>query len=179
MRNRSIAPVAGYFVLAQNYPEDRPPTRQIYPDKKYPKTFTAVPPGKSFELPVKFETDNDLRKETLVLTFARIDEPNVGESVTVTATRETTASTTATVTETTSLQTRVDRAPARPEKEPAGGVLMSAKNVTQTLDYLNKEIKTKTRIVETKETISGNKDDVAVIVLGEGKTAQFQLTLNK
>jgi hypothetical protein len=184
------APVAGYFVLAQNYPEDRPPTRQIYPDKKYPKTFTAIPPGKTFELPVKFETDNDLRKETLVLTFARVDEPNVGESITVreTATRETSATretatreTTQTpaVPETSSLQTRADRAPARPDKEPTGGVLMSAKNVTQTLDYLNKAVNTKTRIVESTETVSSNKDDVAVIVLGEGKTAQFQLTLNK
>ncbi|MDR2756554.1 MAG: hypothetical protein LBC20_12685 [Planctomycetaceae bacterium] len=178
-----VAPVAGYFVLIQNYPEDRPPTRQVYPDTKYPATFTVIPPGKLFELPVKFETDKDLRKETLVLTFARIDEPAIGESVAVTATRETTATvtetTTATITETETLQARVDRAPARPQNTLTGGVLMRPKNVTQTIDYLNKESNSKIRIVEPETAESNNRDDVAVIVLGEGKTAQFQLTLNK
>ncbi|MDR2641460.1 MAG: hypothetical protein LBC74_01565 [Planctomycetaceae bacterium] len=195
--------VPAYFALYQNYPEDRPPTRQIYPDRKYPQTFPAVPAGSIFEVPVKFEMDNDLRKEIIILTFARIDDPHIGGSITVTATATASATATANtanttvgaaagaaVTTTETLQTRTDAAPMRSAASATGGVLMGARDVNQALDYLS-SLSAKIGVAGVSATASAsvyvtsttvasiNRDDVAVYVFGEGKIAQIQLTLNK
>jgi len=59
--------------LFQNYPDDRPPSKVVYPDEKYPETFATVLPGKPYELPVLFEMDDDLRKEIVSMVVARAD----------------------------------------------------------------------------------------------------------
>jgi hypothetical protein len=184
---QSSVPV--YFAMYQTYPDDRPPTKQICPDEKYPQTFYAVPAGKIHEIPVLFETDNDLRKEIIHLTFARVDEPALGGTVVVPApatpgTNTGSASPSSNVPE--SLITRTDSAPPRETATaaPPRGVLMQAKNVNTAMDHLSKftlaASTTGTASVTAASTVtSGNRDDVALYVLGVGKTAQTQLTLNK
>jgi hypothetical protein len=184
---QSSVPV--FFAIYQTYPDDRPPTRQIYPDKKYPKTFYAVPAGKIFEIPVAFETDNDLRKEIIQLTFARVDEPALGGTVVVTApatpgTDAGTAGPSPNVPE--PLANQTDPAPARePTTTAPRGVLMQAKNVNVAMDHLSKfavavgSASTPSVSAASSTETSANRDDVALYVLGIGKTAQTQLTLNK
>jgi hypothetical protein len=177
-----------YFAMYQTYPEDRPPTKQIYPDKRYPQTFYAVPAGNVFEIPVPFETDNDLRKETLQLSFARVDEPSLGGTVVVTATAAATRNNEISATAIAQLTTRTDPAPARSNTtEPPRGVLMRPANVSTTEGTLKLNIadnaseanRNASVHVSSSTVTSVNKDDVALYVLGVGKMAQMQLTLNK
>lgn len=60
--------------LHQNYPEDRPPSRQVYPDVRYPATFQTFMPG-PHRLPVLFEMDDDLRNEIMSMVVVRADNP--------------------------------------------------------------------------------------------------------
>ncbi len=60
--------------LHQNYPEDRPASRQVYPDVRYPATFQTFMPG-PHRLPVLFEMDDDLRDEIMSMVVVRADNP--------------------------------------------------------------------------------------------------------
>ena len=63
--------------LHQNYPEDRPPSRQVYPDAAHPETFSTIPGGRATRLPVRFKMDDDLRNEIMSMVVVRADHPNL------------------------------------------------------------------------------------------------------
>ncbi|MCA8983776.1 MAG: hypothetical protein R3C12_21315 [Planctomycetaceae bacterium] len=59
--------------LHQNYPDDRPPSKQVYPDARYPKTFRDFRAGERSKLPVRFRMDDDLRDEIMSMVVVRCD----------------------------------------------------------------------------------------------------------
>lgn len=59
--------------LHQNYPEDRPPSRQVYPDARHPETFKDFAAGSKHKLPVRFKMDDDLRDEIMSMVVVRCD----------------------------------------------------------------------------------------------------------
>jgi len=67
------APVPLRVALFQNYPEDRPASRQVYPDRQYPESFRLMMPGQSTRLPTLFSMDKDLRDELMSIVVARVD----------------------------------------------------------------------------------------------------------
>lgn len=184
-----LTPVPVYVALFQNYPEDRPATKQILPDKHYPATFCAVPPGRPYCLPVRFKMDNDMRNEILSFVISRIDEPRIGgtrivSATAIAATENSVAGATATVT-VPDIANRTDP-PSISSSSFAGasGVLMGPSNDGKASAFfagqdLNKEA-AKVSIVNSSTTASATTiDEIATYVLGAGKTAQFQMTLHK
>lgn len=59
--------------LFQNYSDDSPKSKAVYPDEKYSETFSSIFPGKPVKLPVNFQTDPGETKEMMSLVVARTD----------------------------------------------------------------------------------------------------------
>ena len=57
----------------QNYPEGRPPSRQVSPDQRFPSTFATIMPGAPYRFPVLIQMDDDLRDEQVSIVVVRAD----------------------------------------------------------------------------------------------------------
>ena len=57
----------------QNYPDGRPPSRQVSPDERFPSTFATIMPGKPYRFPVLIQMDDDLRDELVSIVVVRAD----------------------------------------------------------------------------------------------------------
>jgi len=57
----------------QNYPEGRPPSRQVSPDQRFPSTFATIMPGVPYRFPVLIQMDDDLRDEQVSIVVVRAD----------------------------------------------------------------------------------------------------------
>lgn len=170
-------PVPVYIGLYQNYPEDRPPSRQVYPDAAYPDTFCVVPPGVDFALPVDFEMDDDLRDEIMSMVVTRIDDQNVIQDVPV--------------------RVSIDDRPDSTTSTGAiiihdnhgtigiGGEMKASPKVYGYMQkqnddvLLQKNTKAKFAITGATQEYANTPDEIAFFMLSVGKTAQWQLTLKK
>ena len=160
---QSAVPV--YVSLFQNYPESRPESKQVYPDKQYADSFKVIQAGVATRLPVVFEMDDDTRDEIMSMVVVRADAPNIQSTLSTQATSSvTTNNGTTTVT-------------AQASASTAG-----------TMKSLNDQV-VKGEEKETKFSISGPAanaaaistvpNDVAFFMLGAGYAGQWQLTLKK
>ncbi|MDR3182721.1 MAG: DUF4384 domain-containing protein [Planctomycetaceae bacterium] len=182
-----LTPVPAYVALFQNYAEDRPASRQIYPDKEHPETFCAVPPGKPFALPVNFKMDDDMRSEILSLVISRVDEPRIGGTTIVQATATAAGSGTVTASATASVRQNIAERTdpvTLTQTTVTRGVLMSPVDRSKANDFLTEQNTGKEASKVSICSVSGvgesrSIDDVSVYVLGTGRTAQFQMTLSK
>jgi hypothetical protein len=163
------AAVPIYVALFQNYPDDRPVSRQVYPAAKYPDSFKAVQPGQSTQLPVIFEMDDDTRDEIMSMVVVRADAPNIQSTLTAQATTTTTTNNgTTTVTAQATAAT--------------SGTLKSVND--EIIEKKNSDEKStasdvKFIISAPSATTSAVPNDTAFYMLGAGYTGQWQLTLKK
>jgi hypothetical protein len=164
--------------LYQNYPHDQLKSRQVFPDKKFPRTFNVVPAGRPQMLPVEFITDNDLEDELMSMVLVRADadtsmlvetaEPEVllvhqeHESISISAERT---------------ETTVAVIP---------GTMKGFEAMQKANDNINamddtKRASSKFAIVSCAgvKPRSRTPDEVATIVLGVGPVTQVQFKLHK
>ena len=152
--------------LFQNYPDDQPRSRQVYPDVRYPATFHTLFPGHSKRLPVMFVMDDDLRDELMSMVVVRSDSGCLPLNDSMSS---------------------GDSGTSGP-----GGVIKGRIDPTVTkFTKLNDEAMAKGTILgqSAKFDIAGPEEsgpifaqqphDVAFFFLGPGKMGQFQMTLHK
>lgn len=153
--------------IHQNYPEDVKKSKHIYPDPKHPKTFSTIfPKPGGVRLPVKFRTDDDLRKEIISLVLVRSDSGTLP----------------------------VVNALAKDNNSGTSGDggslrLAMAEQVKQETKMNNEATSTgkikgedsRLTIVgpDNDQELSSDFEDVAFFMFGHGTSHQFQLTLNK
>lgn len=151
--------------LFQNYPESRPESKQVYPDKQYADSFKVIQAGVATRLPVVFEMDDDTRDEIMAMVVVRADAPNIQSSLSTQATSSV------------STNNGVTTVTAQASASTAG-----------TMKGLNDRV-AKGEDAETKFSIAGPAatapaastvpNDVAFFMLGAGYAGQWQLTLKK
>ncbi|MDO4551746.1 MAG: hypothetical protein Q4C96_10910 [Planctomycetia bacterium] len=186
---QSAVPV--YVGLYQNYPESRPTSRQIYPDKKYPESFKAIQPGQATKLPVLFEMDDDMRDEIMSMVVVRSDWEGIQNGLTAQATASVTntngtAQVTAQVTATGAgtIKSINDAVVTKKEitkdtvKENAEGVSeKEAENITKSINEAAGGAKF--QIVGSEVATSTQANDVCFYMFGTGSIGQWQLTIKK
>lgn len=59
--------------LFQNYPDDRPLSRLVYPVARVPQTYAVLQPGKPVPIPLPFRMDDDMRTELMSIVVAKAD----------------------------------------------------------------------------------------------------------
>ena len=81
---QSAVPV--YVALYQNFPNNRLPSRRVYPDVHFPDSFQMVMPGVSTRLPVAFQMDPNFLPEHMSIVVTRADwdgiQPHVPHAAT-------------------------------------------------------------------------------------------------
>lgn len=145
--------------LHQNYPEDRPPSRQVYPDAEFPKTFMSFPAGRSSKLPVRFKMDDDLRNEIMSMVVVRTD----------------------------CVDLPLNKIDGDGTSGPGGTLRTAAAKFTEWNDeaLLNNTIRGENSRFDivgpgaNKPEFSDRPEDVQFFMLGVGSSHQFQLTLFK
>ncbi len=180
-----------YVSLYQNYPDSRPASRQIYPDKKYPEGFKVLQPGQGTRLPVLFETDDDMRTEIMSIVVVRADWTGIQSGLSTSATtsvvnNEGKPTITAQVTyrgagtmkclndravinqdltaeETKEIVTSIDDAEAA----------ALSKTVNEEADNLQMQVS------ESNKATSNVPEDVCFYMFGAGNVGQWQLTIQK
>ena len=175
---QSAVPV--YVSLFQNYPDSKPESRQVYPDKEHPETLKVIQAGVATKLPVPFEMDDNTLDEIMAMVVVRADAPQIHTTVVTTTTGTTVtpvpapaATATLTVTSNDGVNTVVAQATA--------STLGTMKSINDGLadkkmdDPMKFAIATPT-IAVTMTTVP---NDVAFYMLGTGYAGQWQLTLKK
>ncbi len=153
--------------LHQNYPEDRPASRQVYPDSRYPETFRDFAAGERAKLPVAFVMDNDLRDEIMSMVVVRCDSGSLpihsSGSSTASGNNAGTSGPGGTFRMTEQLQTRFN----------------DESNSKGTINGKNSRFIIVGPDQGNCPEISANPDDVQFFMFGDGYHHQFQLTLKK
>ena len=176
------SPVPAFFYMSQNYPEDRPPTKEIFPDQRYPKTFYPFPAGRPYRLPVQFKMDDDQRNEIISICLVRVDDtetlpPNWRDGYDDPYGLSSSVNTGGS-----SLQETGGAARSVPRGGAAVARALSKKNAEierMTPQQKKNSPKARVSISGGDRESSQNPDDVAVIVFGVGKVTQVQFTLIK
>lgn len=180
-----------YVSLYQNYPDSRPVSRQIYPDKKYPEGFKVLQPGQSTRLPVLFETDDDMRDEIMSLVVVRADWTGIQSGLSTPATSSVVNSEgkptiTAQVTSRGAgtmkcindrFVTQKSISPADTQENVSGLDAQEAQSLAETV---NEEVALAKMSTQDSDTISSRiPDDVCSYMFGAGNVGQWQLTIKK
>ena len=175
-------PVPAFFHMSQNYPEDRHPIKEIFPDQRYPKTFYHFPAGRPYRLPVQFKMDDDQRDEIISICLVRVDDmetlpPNWRDGYDNPYGLSSSGNTGGS-----SLQETGGVA----RSVPRGGTAVARALSTRNAEIERMTPQQKKNSPQARVSISGgdqeysqNPDDVAVIVFGAGKVTQVQFTLFK
>jgi hypothetical protein len=171
--------------IHQNYPEDILPSKHIYPDPRFPATFSTIMPGAPVKLPVKFRTDDDLRKEIISLVFVRPDAANVPIVTGVSAI----ATATAVAGGGAASATAVVEVPASGVAGPGGVIRGNLDQAIQSQvefmsefnDAANQGKHPRLEIIgpDANVVTSATPNDVQFFAFGPGKQYQFQITLFK
>ena len=183
---QSAVPV--FVSLFQNYPESRPESRQVYPDKDHPETLKVVQANVPTKLPVAFIMDDDTRDEIMAMVVVRADDPKIQTTL---GTQPTVVTTTTTITSGTTAPAAA-ASTATNTAAPASNVTVVAQATSGTLGTMksiNDELADK-RMGENAAkfniasptvaaTTSTVPNDVAFYMLGTGYAGQWQLTLKK
>ncbi len=184
------------LAVFQNYPEGRPPSRQISPDEAYPTTFGTLLPGKPVRFPVLFQMDDDLRDEIISFVVLRADAqalPINGAVVQATATAQATTIINAPLP--TGPAVRVEagaQAQALGANVNSNGTLKGAalKMSRDILSELNTQVRARPVVKGQKldlvgeppaqaPAVSAESNDVAIVLLGVGRVAQKELVFHK
>ncbi len=186
------AAVPVYVALFQNYPESRPTTRQIYPDKNYSDSFKALQPGQGTKLPVLFEMDDDMRDEIVSMVVVRADWEGIQNGLTAQATASVTAtndgaqqvSAQVTTSGVGTLKCVNERMATNKDLSASDAKSLvkglSDKNAAAVCKAVNGAASlAKFKIVEATKTTSETPDDVCNYMFGAGYVAQWQLTISK
>lgn len=169
-----------YVSLFQNYFEDRPESRLVYPDEKYPKTYSVLPKGKPVKLPVNFVMDDDMRSEIMSIVVAKADfnatavanfdlnQTVIGDNNQITNTIIGYADTVVPGNQNTVQET----------------IIKGLKNFHKSTQYSKKgsikfNICSGNCIQTTESGYVSYNNDVCAILFGSAKIAQYQLTLHK
>ncbi len=186
---QSAVPV--YVALFQNYPESRPTTRQVYPDKGFPDSFKALQAGQETKLPVLFEMDDDTRDEIVSMVVVRADWEGIQSGLTAQATASVTTSNgsaqvTAQVTEkgVGAMKCVNERMTTKKDILKDDVKLLSVDVDDEKAEALCKTVNeaapnAKFRIVGSSEASSTQANDVCFYMFGAGNVAQWQLTISK
>lgn len=180
-----------YVSLYQNYPDSRPASRQIYPDKKYPEGFKVLQPGQSTRLPVLFETDDDLRTEIMSIVVVRADWTGIQTGLSTPATtsvvnNEGKPTITAQVTYrgAGTMKCLNDRAvinqdlTAEQTKEIVSSIDdAEAAALSKTVNEEAENLQLK--VSESEKETSNVPEDVCFYMFGAGNVGQWQLTIQK
>lgn len=178
-----------YIALFQNYLEDRPTTKTVYPKENYVNTYKPIPAGVAFKLPVMFAMDDDMRTEIMSIVAARAD-------FNVTAVNNVVVPPTQSITSTVigdnnnvvnTIVNASDSAFNTPVTQETTGdatVIKSLKNFNLYTHMARKssvkfDICSGNSIVDTSGKTVEHSDEVCLILFGSSKLAQYQLTLYK
>ncbi|MDO5552709.1 MAG: hypothetical protein Q4G68_03020 [Planctomycetia bacterium] len=183
------AAVPVFVSLYQNYPEDRPRSRQISPDDQYPETFKAINPGqKDTRLPVRFATDDDLRDEVISMVVVRADWKEIQNNTSSTVQNTTsTATTDSTRNSTTTTSGNGNIVVTTTINSNGVGTMKGINDVVNRLKSgesmndaeTNQAKSAKMSIVGSLKEKSEVPDDVCMFMLKTGHVGQWQLTLFK
>lgn len=154
--------------LHQNYSDDRPGSRQVYPDIRYPETFRSFPACRPVTLPVSFEMDDDLIDEIMSMVVVRCDagllpfnQPTAPAGVTPGAT-----------------STSGPGGTFRASAEMLSRFNDSA-NASGTINGESSRFDIVGPPINTSPEFSQTPADVQFFMFGVGNSHQFQLTLHK
>jgi len=175
---QSAVPV--FVSLFQNYPESRPESKQVYPDKDHPDTLKVIQANVATRLPVPFVMDDDTRDEIMAMVVVRADDPKIQATLVTTTT--TIAGSTTPAASTTTTVTRTDGGTATVVAQATATTAGTMKSIND--DLAGKKIgEDATKFAIATPTVAATTttvpSDVAFYMLGTGHAGQWQLTLKK
>jgi len=183
---QSAVPV--FVSLFQNYPESRPESRQVYPDKEHPETLKLVQANVATKLPVAFVMDDDTRDEIMAMVVVRADAPQI-QTTLVTTTTTTTTGTSTTAPSATPAAPSATATVTRTNEGVTTVVAQASASTAGVMKSINDglagkkidEDPTKFAIASptVAETTTTVPNDVSFFMLGVGHAGQWQLTLKK
>ena len=192
------------LALFQNYPEGRPPSRQISPNLAFPQTFATIMPGVPYRFPVMLAMDDDLRDELLSIVVVRADAQvlPINGAPPITAPAEAAAAASMVI-DTNPIppgsQITINgtaRSRTRPlSSMPGPGGVLKDVDITGTKEVtaeLHKQARSKPIMKSGRMKLglvlppppampvsSPRFEDVAILLMGPGNVAQIELTLHK